>query len=166
MAWPLLTASSSHKAISLAAAARKPWHAAVERFCATQGYHPESFQALMLSNISFAEAVGTSINHNVQCEHAVGPAQSVVCSLSPSMRKTSMLDTVDRILLRHCDFPEDIICTDGTKKGAENHLHALRRLLLSSSEIANTLHLSGYNVPCKQFFQVLNVTSCNRACKR
>ena len=81
------------------------------------------------------------------------------------MRKTNMLDVANALMTVHYGLKKEVPCTDGTKKGAENHLFQNRRLLLSSSEVANTLHLTG--VPCPkicllcplQFLILMNVST-------
>ena len=101
----------------------------------------------MISNLSSLEAIGTGLTHLTTCEHTVSPAQTVVCSLAVSMRKTGMLGTSDRLLQDHGSVPCHSIVTDGTRKGAENQLYNKGRLILSSSELANTLFVSGFSVP-------------------
>lgn len=72
---------------------------------------------------TFIEIVGSPANRHENC---MSPAPSVICSLAPSMRETSMPETCDRLLVKHCSLSEDLL----EAELSSGYLHPLPMLKL------------------------------------
>ena len=90
------------------------------------------------------------ITHDEKIRSYVSPPQSCNVSLHASMRKNDQERTLTEFLLGAPGVPEswrnqEVLMSDGTKKGTENLLVNLREAVLSSSETANTVYVEAHS---------------------
>lgn len=129
-----------------------PWYAALTRISQVEGWFFECFSGALDSNLGFLEHPETYCTHSAAVEHKVTCNQAAMLSLSSSSRKTGMKEFCDSLVFDAEGAPDDIksravLLADSTKKGIETMLWNYKRVLLSSSELANTLFIDGFSDP-------------------